>query len=140
MALLLLGAAEVQNKRNSHRETLVMLTRAERRLPSLGGKLGLLGEDEDRNLDGKRLHQERIELEATRSPVLASMAVSEPLSFSEAVTQARARQLATASTALDVPPWTCQIGPTRFEHARSMMPKFHAASGNPGMALPETRL
>jgi len=74
MALLLREAAELGSKRSSHREALVTLTRAERRLSSLGGKLGLLGEGEDRHLARKRLDQERIELEATRSRVLASMA------------------------------------------------------------------
>ena len=74
MALLLREAAELGSKRSSYREALVTLTRAERRLSSLGGKLGLLGEGEDRHLAGKRLDQERIELEATRSRVLASMA------------------------------------------------------------------
>ena len=44
------------------------------------------------------------------------------------------------SAQLDVPTWTCQIGPTKFEHTRSMMPKFRAASGNPGMAVPVTWL
>jgi len=74
MALLLREAAKPGNKRSSHREALVTLTRAERRLSSLGRKLGLLGEGEDRHLARKCLDQERIELEATGSHVLASMA------------------------------------------------------------------
>lgn len=74
MALLLREAAALKSKRNSHREALVTLIRAERRRSSLGGKLSLLGEDGDRHLARKRLDQERIELEATRSRVLASMA------------------------------------------------------------------
>jgi hypothetical protein len=69
MALLLREAAKLGNKRSSHREALVTLTRAERRLSSLGRKLG-----EDRHLARKCLDQERIELEATGSHVLASMA------------------------------------------------------------------
>jgi len=73
MALLLREAAELDSKRNSHREALVTLTRAERRLSSLRGKLGLLGEGKDWQLAGERLYKERVELEATRLRVMASM-------------------------------------------------------------------
>jgi len=64
MALLLREAAKLDSKRNSHREALVTLTRAE---------LGLLGEGKDRQLAGERLYKERVELEATRLRVMASM-------------------------------------------------------------------
>lgn len=73
MALLLREAAKLDSKRNSHREALVTLTRAERRLSSLRGKLGLLGEGKDWQLAGERLYKERVELEATRLRVMASM-------------------------------------------------------------------
>ena len=75
MALLLREAAESESKQSSYREALATLTRAERRLSTLGGKLGLLGEGDDRLEAGERLDQERLELAAARSRVLASMAI-----------------------------------------------------------------